>query len=419
VYRKDINEKGYQRIIQKDHVEKIRKFLDSQNNVIPNSIVVAFNDKLKINEATSEGASIESLHEYHPRDSSGIEDKQTTIGYGFLKVRVHNYCNQGQDENGTKLNDLDLSDYRSAYVIDGQHRIAGGNASSLNVFFPVTGFLGVTKEDQAFHFIVINRQSKRVSKHDMDAVIPKSIYENLQDRLMSASIYNSDADIVYALDNAADSPFRQSILWGNTKDRDSAKITKGAIDKLIKYTRNLPEDITNLLDEPTLIIAIWSAVKKHLDKSNLWDKDKIVIDGQEYDNQFIVKIAGVIPAIQSVINNAFTSGAIVPDDSKKDISEGIKSAVYNHIQKLPLEIFWCQWLRKSITNDDSIGELSEVFSKSIRIKEVPYREDGKNWFDSPESIEERKEKKKRENAAKKKAKAKPKKPKKPKKLRKA
>src|SRR5690606_5076436 len=113
----------------------------------------------------------------------------------------------------------------------GQHRIEGGNAASIQAFLPVTAFLGISKEEQAFHFIVINSRARKVAKHDIDAVIPKAIYEHLQKRLVDAGITETLADIVYGLDNDSTSPFERQIAWGNNPE---GTIGKGGIDNLIK-----------------------------------------------------------------------------------------------------------------------------------------------------------------------------------------
>jgi DGQHR domain-containing protein len=391
VYRKQINEQGYQRMLRQDHVDQIRKFLEVEKNVIPNSIVLAFNDKLTINEKTNEGALLEVIETYNPLGPDGEPDKDTEIGVGNLTVRVHPRCDTDEDQD-----EIAISDYRSAYVIDGQHRITGGNAASPNIYFPVTGFLGITREDQAFHFIVINRQAKKVSKHDIDAVIPKSIYEHLQERLLSASIVNSDADIVYALDNVSGSPFEQSIIWGNQKN-PNAQINKGAIDKLIKYTRKLPDDVLDSMDEVDLITSIWSGIKQHL--SDFWHDEKLVVKGETYDNQFLKKAVGVLPAIQSSINKAFETGGVSIDEDADDKKAALTDSIYKYVKKLPLEFFYCQWIPTSITNDSRIEALSKNISLAIRTKSVPYKQ-AKDWFAQPESQEQRATKKAAEKKAK-------------------
>jgi DGQHR domain-containing protein len=396
VYRKEISQQGYQRILKPEHANQIRKFLANEENVIPNSVVIAFNDRLEIGGATEEGASFEVHNQFHPINADGDADENTVISHGILTVRVHERVLTPSSSD----NDVTLSDFRSAYVIDGQHRIDGGNKAGGNVYLPVTGFLGVSREDQAFHFIVINRKARKVSKHDIDAVIPKKIYDGLQRRLVDAGIVSTDADIVFGLDNLDDSPFKGLIIWANNT-ANTAVVSKGAIDNMIKEVRRFPDDEIDFFsdDEISLITTIWRGIYRHL--KPIWDKDRYEKSpGETYNNQLILKAAGVFPAIQRMIVGAFEQGAIAPKENAK----AFEDAVYEYVRTIPLELFYCRWLKKSITNDASISELAILLTKAKRTKKVPYN-DPKGWFEPPESLETAAEKKKVERAQKKKSRA--------------
>lgn len=380
VYRKNITDKGYQRILKKKHYEQIAKYLNNEGNVIPNSMVIAFNDKLDIEGDIAPGAELSEEPTESPVDAAGDPYDGFKYGNARINVRVHPDCDKDDE-----LDEEEVSAKRSAYIIDGQHRMAGGNASSRDSFFPVTAFLGVSKEDQAFHFIVINRQSQKVSKHDIDAVIPKAIYDKLQDRLVSASIINSDADLVYALDNSSDSPFLKSIKWANNSDTN-APINKGAIDKLIKFVRQLPEDVLNeISDEYETIRAIWAGVKRHLDP--VWSVNEFELNASgHYENQFKKKVVAVIPALQKAINKCVEFGTIECDCG--DPSKSLEDSVYKWVSKIPIEMFYCVWNNTSITNDSRIEELSANLILAARTKKVPYNEKGNGWFSKPKSLEE-------------------------------
>ena len=393
VYRKHVSQKGYQRILKRPHYEKIKKYLDDEQNVIPNSIVIAFNDALEIDGKTMSGASLSDFELEHPCDPTGSEDTDTEYGVGRLNVMVHHACDTSEE-----LDEIKVSEVRSAYIIDGQHRIAGGNASVQDVYFPVTAFLRVTREDQAFHFIVINRQAQKVSTHDIDAVIPKAIFEKLQDRLLRAGLTRSDADVVYALDNLEESPFFRKIRWANNPNKD-APIQKGAIDKLITSTKQLPEDLKDAFGGglPEIICAIWRGVNHHV--SDLWESQLYEKGPSEhYQNQFLKKVVAVIPAIQQALNKLAEVGTINADGD--DPKQHLEDTVYAWIKKIPLELFYCRWIPTSITNDRRIAELSDNLVKAARKKKVPYGESGNNWFDSPESVETIKAKKEGEKKAK-------------------
>lgn len=380
VYRKEMNQKGYQRILKKPHFEQIKKYLNNPKNVIPNSVVIAFNDELDIGGEVGAGAFLKDVRTENPVNPEGQIDDETEMGVGRIQIRVHPDCDTDE-----VLDEVKVSDKRSAYIIDGQHRISGGSASSEDTYFPVTAFVGGTKEDQAFHFIVINRKAQKVSKHDIDAVIPKSIYESLQERLANASINNSDADVVYALDNLDDSPFKGKILWANNMDKN-APINKGAIDKLIVASRRLPQEMLDQFadDIYEVIRTIWTGVNKHL--GSLWTNKEYTKSATEhYDNQFLRKAVGVIPAIQLAINRIAEVGTINADG--EDPKAQLEESVYKWIRNVPLELFYCKWGPTSITNDKRINDLRENLVKAARKKAVPYGIEGSGWFSPPESKE--------------------------------
>jgi DGQHR domain-containing protein len=389
VYRKSISKEGYQRTINPEHYGAIKKFLNSSPdlNVIPNSIVIAFNDSLTIDNQTLGGAEfVDVKNSWLPLHPVTKEiDKDTVVSTGQLKVRVHPNCQAPQDGLDEKTIEEQLSDVRSAYVIDGQHRIWGGNAASSNVYYPVTGFLGINKEEQAFHFIVINAKAKKVSKHDIDAVIPEEIYENLQTRLNAAGIYSNIADIVWALDNDDDSPFASRIKWANNPDKN-APFGKGGIDKLIKQAAELPDDVKDLFENQVdLIKTLWRGVKSAL--LDLWSAGQSFAknQGETYANELINKSAAVLPAIQITLNRWLSSGGTGPLNAAT-----LEQKVNDYFQKLPHEFFYCVWKQKSITNDQRITELADLISAAIRTTAVPYGSKGKEWFAEPVSEEAKK-----------------------------
>lgn len=399
VYRKEISQQGYQRILKPEHANQIKKFLTNSANVIPNSVVIAFNDELDIEGKLQNGASFEAMWTYNPVNADGSVDTTASVELGMLTVHVHERVLSPRDGD----TDVTLSEFRSAYVIDGQHRIQGGNSVGDNVYLPVTAFLGITREEQAFHFIVINRKARRVSKHDIDSVIPERIYEGLQRRLVDAGIMSSDADLVYGLDNLDDSPFKGLIKWANNPN--PGVIPKGAIDSLLKEARRLPKDELEAFDdnELDLYCSIWRGVRRHLESlwhSPIYEK----AENETYKNQLLEKAAGVFPAIQRMLVNAFEQGAIALPSDAEDPSKAFEEAVYKYVKTIPLELFYCRWTAKSITNDARISELVTLLTKAKRTSKVPY-DDQKGWFLKPESIEITAAKKRLEAEQKRKARA--------------
>jgi len=395
VYRKKIYKDGIQRMLKESHAKDIASFLSKNNNVIPNSVVIAFNDSLEIDGRTENAAEFKEIESYHPLDSEHNEDTDTVLTSGILSVRVHPKCLVNNDE-------IETADYKSAYIVDGQHRIRGGNLATPNTYFPVSAFIGITKEDQAFHFIVINRQADKVKKADIESIIPSEIYENLQDRLRDSGIPFGEADLVYALSSRDDSPFYELIDWANHKV-GVPTIPKGAIDKLLTEVDKIDSEIIELfLDKYEIIKAIWHGVRRHLNL--LWSFDPhspkakksgkptktVQVGGKTYENQFLIKCVGVLPALQIVITNAINTGAISISESDENRSEMLTLETFKYVSKLPLELFYCTWKHKSITNDSRISELSIAMRKAISSGgKIKYPTP---WFDKAIAVEDQKRK---------------------------
>jgi DGQHR domain-containing protein len=130
--REEDKRKGYQRALQPERATQIARFIDS-GQPIPTNIVVAFD---------------------HARLSN----------------------------NGREIQIEESGD--AGWVIDGQHRLAGAYEAATDINLAVTGFLGLTEEQQIEQFVIINKEAKRV---------PTSLYYDLLPDLKS--ITKSEADI--------------------------------------------------------------------------------------------------------------------------------------------------------------------------------------------------------------------------------
>lgn len=386
VYRKAWSLEGYQRMLNTKHAKAIAQFFEADaKNVIPNSVVVAFAAAIPIN-----GTSVSSVA-FVPqvrlvRPGEGSEPGALTLEAGELTVNIHPECMKQLPDEQPDTREERLAPYRSAFVIDGQHRLEGGNIATMPVYLPVTAFVGLSAEEQAFHFIVINGKAKKVSKTDIDAVIPKEIYQTLQQRLLSANMPGAKADIVWALDHAPDSPFRGLIDWPNNKTGQHL-FSKGGIDRVVDEAEAVPDHVKDLFEDNTssLLMAIWAGIRAHLEP--LWTSDSYAPEpGETFDNQLVEKAGAVLPALQKVINQALVTGAIIIDSEiEKDPEKNLPKAVQKYIKRLPLSIFYCRWKVKSITNDVRIGELKDQLLMAISTGKVNY--DKSDWFDKPESRE--------------------------------
>lgn len=120
----------YQRIIKKSRLKEIHKFIDEEKGFFPNSII--------INIVSDRGKTLKF-------ERSSLQAEKTISKIGLLHLPKR---------------------YKSAYIIDGQHRLYGYSNSqykSSNTI-PVVAFVDLKKTDQVKLFMQINENQKAVSK---------------------------------------------------------------------------------------------------------------------------------------------------------------------------------------------------------------------------------------------------------------
>jgi len=119
----------YQRLVSKSRIKDIGAFI-SEGGFFPNNILVNFTRNLRFDQISHD-------------DVSGV-----TFGMLYLPDR-----------------------YRSAWIIDGQHRIYGFSPIDdkfLNQNLIVVGFENLSKAEEANLFVTINHEQKSVPKHLLD-----------------------------------------------------------------------------------------------------------------------------------------------------------------------------------------------------------------------------------------------------------
>lgn len=121
----------YQRIIKRARLKSIHNFIDEEKGYFPNSIIISL-DSGKQNELHFEPANTQS------------KTSISKIGILHLPKR-----------------------YRTAFIIDGQHRLYGYSNSMYKSSnsIPVVAFLNLEREEQVKLFMQINENQKAVSKN--------------------------------------------------------------------------------------------------------------------------------------------------------------------------------------------------------------------------------------------------------------
>jgi DNA sulfur modification protein DndB len=126
------DERYYQRILRKDRIERIADYIED-NKPLPNSLIIAFNEEFK------------KLVRFDPIKKgdkvSLMEWPYPGISYGILRFP---------------------KDYRSCWIIDGQHRLYAFAHSKKSYHMPVVAFHDLPTEEQCRIFLDINRFQKPV-----------------------------------------------------------------------------------------------------------------------------------------------------------------------------------------------------------------------------------------------------------------
>lgn len=190
----------YQRIIKKARLKEIRGFVD-KGGFFPNSLIISIDTngkKLQFDQATPQ-----------------VESSLSKIGILHLPQL-----------------------YRSAYIIDGQHRLygyAGSKYVSTNSI-PVVAFVNLEKDKQVELFMEINENQKTVSK-------------NLQNTLNADLLWSSEdknkqrkalrLNIAQKLGEIQSSPFFGRIVIGETEATQYCCLTIDTIESALKSTHFL------------------------------------------------------------------------------------------------------------------------------------------------------------------------------------
>ena len=184
---------GYQRPEVLKHVKGIQRYLEKPGALLPNAIVVAFNDRVRFEPTT------------------GVEAEVAYAGIGTLIVPV--------DETG---HDGD----KPGWIVDGQQRSAAIRDARIDEFpVCVVSFIADEQEQRA-QFILVNN-SRPLPKGLIHELLPSTQAE-LPLALMRRRL---PAEIVNRLNTDADSPFHGLIA---TPTRPNGVIKDNAVLRMVE-----------------------------------------------------------------------------------------------------------------------------------------------------------------------------------------
>jgi DNA sulfur modification protein DndB len=187
----------YQRMVNKKRITEIGAFLDSNDGgsgFFPNSIIVNF-------------------------DTSG-------------RNLVFNKHSSNHDVDDCSVGVLNLPDkFRSAFIIDGQHRLYGYSKSKWKSkhTIPVVAFENLPVENQVDMFVNINHKQKSVSQNLL-TTIKAELHWNSP--IYSNAVFAVKAKLLMELSNDNSSPLYGRIKLGENKKSDLVNIT---LDYVISY----------------------------------------------------------------------------------------------------------------------------------------------------------------------------------------
>jgi DNA sulfur modification protein DndB len=167
----------YQRLIKKNRLQKIARFVDS-GGFFPNSIILAL-------------------------EPSG--------------ARGPHFDRAAQPSTSSQIGILHLPQtYRAAYVIDGQHRLYGyaGSHRSETDLIPVVAFVGLPRPAQASLFMQINENQQAVPKNLRNTLNADLLYDSSDARERARALR---LRIAQQLEEKRSSPLRGRIIIGEEK----------------------------------------------------------------------------------------------------------------------------------------------------------------------------------------------------------
>jgi DGQHR domain-containing protein len=331
----DEKENGYQRVLNKNKIKAILRYLNaSPNNIIPNNIIIAIDKESNMN----------------------CRIVENSISFDFKE----------NDESNLAL------------IIDGQHRLSALNEFDMEEEVIVTVLVNISSIEQAIQFITINTKSQSASKVDLKSVLNSDYYKDmLSERLSNAGITNlKTSTILDYFHKSNNSPFKGYLDWQLTREEDNRIIQLNALEQIVKLCKNEIEEFNN--DEDLIVFflsVLWNELKNKF--TNCWN---VSISTKNKDSNFLKKstIIGV--------TEYFLLEAVAADDYSdffklNDISEeSIKTLLTKNLFLLVDEFWYAEW-KKGL--DTSAGRA--VLRSSIK-KAIDNIKKGKDWSEKLELI---------------------------------
>lgn len=236
---------GFQRREIRDHVNEIAAYLDKDEVLFPNAIILALSPEVRFKQ--SRGPSLEATYNH------------AVAGQLEIPVRP-----EGQ---------------RVAWIVDGQQRsLALKKSKNGSLPVPVVAFEARSIETQREQFILVNR-AKPLPQRLIDELLPETSGILLPRDLSTRKLPSALCD---ALNQSKDSPFYRLIRRSSQKVSDGQVVIDTAVISMIKRSLGNPNGALAAFQTPgapfgdstkmsVLLKDYWGAVKQVF--SDAWGRD--------------------------------------------------------------------------------------------------------------------------------------------------
>ncbi|WP_446784766.1 DGQHR domain-containing protein [Macellibacteroides fermentans] len=334
----------YQRIIQKSRLDAIKRFIEDDKGYFPNSIIISLDSgkrkKLEFQESNNISSTIADL--------------------GILHLPKK---------------------YRSAYIIDGQHRLYGyANSKYMSTnTIPVVAFENLERNEQVKLFMQINENQKAVSKN-LRNTLNADLLWNSENYLEQMTALRSRIAILLGEDRA-------SALYGKISvGEDKKVITTQQIDNALKKSVFFGKVSKDKIERQSIFYKgnldyTFDKLSKFILKSLDFLKDKLEIEWEKPDG--IIVINKGIYAIIMILSDIIDYLEKINEISERDNINSIIEKTEKYL--LPLVTFY-----KNI-NEDLTSTLKTAYGtggdvKYWRTLQKAIREQYTNF--NPEGLDE-------------------------------
>ncbi len=297
---------AYQRMVAKSRLKKIRDYI-SDNGYFPTSIVVNLDNKRLTFERVKQTQEDDAL-------------------MGWLEIRPA---------------------YKSAWIIDGQHRLFGysGHERAAKARLSVLAFAGLKPSDQARLFIDINSKQKKVPQILLQTLIAELNWDAEDPNVQVGAIISK---AIQVLDRDAESPFFGRIQTSEESkdskrcititslhfaiDRAKLYIAKEKQGHIVNYGPLWAGESFKTLDRTTYILNKWFSLIRN-SAPDWWEKGSESGGGLAMNDG----VSTCLAVLRSAFDHLFDQGKKLVEFDDEDLFELIKQygdALANYLGSL-------------------------------------------------------------------------------------